>query len=337
MARRTLALLAIFWYLSVVCEGGIHRITYNEYDLVGRCSSTCAKLPDRTDKFGCDRISNCKFKRKGWKRGFFSNCNWCICDCATSEDKPQKEVIEQTKKIYTEMELWNTCRKTCDASGLQKTDSRGCSEIRDCRRQKKGWIRWFTRCDYCECTCVIKGYPYIYRLENVTFNISPALPSVADSVVVGKVTVENHSSREQTFTRTISTSIETTRMWERTSSTTLPVGVTVSISAPTLNIATLEVTTTRRTEEYTWGETKAWINTFDTTQEVTVGPNCTMEASMVGTHYQASIPYTADLVTTYDNDRETRKSISGILHEATVYNVHLVYGKCIPITQTTNN
>lgn len=142
-----------------------------------------------------------------------------------------QEVIEDTKKIYTEKELSNTCKKTCDASGLQKTDAHGCSEIRDCRHHSKGWIRWFVRCDYCECSCVIKGYPDTYRLENVRFNIGSAVSSEADSVVVGKTSVENHSSRKQTFTRHISTSFETTRMWQKTSSTTLPVGVTFSISA----------------------------------------------------------------------------------------------------------
>lgn len=84
----------------VLSNAGVYEVFYNEADLTGSCTSNCESLPDRTDKYGCDRITKCRYGRKGWTRGFV-RCDWCLCDCETSDDVPQKVMFRTFSRPST--------------------------------------------------------------------------------------------------------------------------------------------------------------------------------------------------------------------------------------------
>ncbi|KAJ8023874.1 Natterin-4 [Holothuria leucospilota] len=323
----------LFVLRLALSNAGVYEVFYNEADLTGSCTSNCESLPDRTDKYGCDRITKCRYGRKGWTRGFV-RCDWCLCDCETSSDLPQKEIIESNQKIFTEDDLWGTCKKDCDAKGLQKTDAFGCSEIGNCHWHKNGWTRGFVRCDYCECDCIVMAYPDNYRIENVKYKLDLIILSKADTVIVGKTTVENNGDETEKVERSIKTSFTTSRMWTKGKSSTILFGSTVTIKAPILQIG-VEITTGLSQEyTYSWGETKTWTIEDNTEQDITSPPHSMREATMTGVSYRADVPYTADLVTIYENGKETRQAINGVLHETSVTDVHLVYGESTPIACT---
>ncbi|KAJ8032173.1 Natterin-4 [Holothuria leucospilota] len=323
MAKILSSILLLFAVFHTF-EGRKHTVIHNEDDLIGSCTKTCDTLPDRSDQFDCEWIDNCEYNRIGWTRGFVK-CNWCRCDCTTPDDIPAKEEISREKIILTELDLWNTCEETCSYSGLQRTDYKGCSEIRDCQWNSNGWISGFVRCDYCKCDCIKKGYPNNYRIENVVYQMNDLDTSLGDSVNVGEVTVENHGNDTVTTSYTIKMVYTTETMWS--SSAGIIMGSEVKITFDELIIEEEVTIGGEVSYDYTWGETRTETVENYITAQPTSPPHSIRQVWAQGSRYTLDVPYTADLVTVYDDGTEVTSQISGTLNQASVSKFHVVYGE----------
>lgn len=105
----------------------------------------------------CITVKNC-IRRSGdswltmWNN---SPCSFCNCNCKARADQLIGEIVKvETTKQITEPDLYGTCTGTCPRSGLVRTNFKGCNEVRNCRTERNGWLRWFVRCDYCLCDCI---------------------------------------------------------------------------------------------------------------------------------------------------------------------------------------
>ncbi|KAJ8023869.1 Natterin-4 [Holothuria leucospilota] len=328
-----LSFLVVCIALYVTCNARLVDVIYNEGDLIGTCGNTCDSLPVVTNKPECRRITQCSRSQTGWERWFY-RCDWCKCKCEVPDDEPEKELIEQSRRTYNEDTLWNTCKNTCNAGGLQRTNALGCTEIRNCVHQRNGVINGLYRCDHCECDCIIKALPTEYRLENVNYDLDSAQVGLAEWVVVGSLTIRNDGDFEEQARRTISIQYSTSRTWsmERSSSRTITAGVSVGITAKKLDLgSTLSVAETQ-SYSYSWGQTKTWTITDSITQVIVSPPHSERMAEIRGERYDASVPYTATLIAVYDDGREITEQVSGVLQEASVGDFQLIYGDHTPIS-----
>lgn len=323
--------ITVSWF-SHSSLGGFHEIVYNEEELLDSCVHTCGTLPDRTNMFGCERISNCRFNKEGWNKGFV-RCDWCSCQCRTSDDLPDQVIFSETKIIKEETELFNTCTDTCEAPGIQFTNKFNCDQIRDCSKQRSGYIKGFVRCDYCECTCVTKVLPDRYRLENVHYKLDAMSTAKKDQLVVGTATFQNNKGYEVTFSRTIKISFTTERRWDLSEQygTSLSVGASVGINALGVDFSAETTLTTSFDYTVEWGETTVSTVEDSVTQSIPVPAHSVAHAQVRGWRYKGSVPYTADLVTIYENGEESRKQVSGVLHEVSVTDFTASVGDADPV------
>jgi hypothetical protein len=174
---------------AVNVAAGITKIIKNEDDLIGTCTGTCNSIPVLYGKADCNKISNCALSSVGWNRDFV-RCDNCVCDCERKGAK--KDILVTTKYMQdNEAYLFRTCTGTCYHSGLVRTNYKGCSEVRDCKKAYGGWLRGFVMCNYCTCSCLSKAAAEKYSLKNVKYDMSQAhLKALGRPIALATTTLE---------------------------------------------------------------------------------------------------------------------------------------------------
>ena len=75
-------------------------------------------------------------------------------------------------KLHTnEKELWDICSGPCDADGIQRTDLRGCSQVKNCVLEQSGPLcEGIYRNDFGVCDCIHLDYSDNNAVKNVEYN-----------------------------------------------------------------------------------------------------------------------------------------------------------------------
>jgi len=249
-------------------------------------------------------------------------------------------IEEETGKLSTnEDALYGTCCGTCGKNGLVKTDFDGWDEVSNCVFASNGPNDFFCRCDNCNCDGVRRRERSSYTLKNINYDFSAVTNSSIDGdpkdadVVMANSDVENCGDIEQesttviSFTRSTTTSVET--------SSTLTTGLTLTVSA-TQNIGVpADGFTASFSEGFTTSLTKGFTTTKGDSETATFGGEQQVKVKVpggmrqdfhvVGHQGNINLPYTATLVTHYTKgaDKETQTSgsvtIRGVASWATKY------------------
>ncbi|XP_072050653.1 uncharacterized protein [Amphiura filiformis] len=228
-----------------------------------------------------------------------------------------REILVEDKLIdITEDDLLGTCTDTCDNAGLIRTDFRGCQEVRDCYKQRNGWILGVVRCDYCTCHCINRKLASQYTLTNVEYDLSEAATLEGGPVALAETVVENKGDTEQTTERElIFTTTQTTTM---STSLSLEIGleVTVEGAGNILDYATVGgsfSTSITAGFEYTAGSSEEETISDSIEAKTTVPPHSSVTALVIGHLLKIDVPYSADLVITYeDGTTQTEPNITGV-------------------------
>ncbi|KAL2094979.1 hypothetical protein ACEWY4_009698 [Coilia grayii] len=64
-------------------------------------------------------------------------------------------VCRQGRVEVSERELDGACTSSCATKSYEGEARRGCRRIANCQKKESGWKRWFTRCDTCQCECLV--------------------------------------------------------------------------------------------------------------------------------------------------------------------------------------
>ncbi|PIK53728.1 putative natterin-3-like [Apostichopus japonicus] len=141
-----------------------------------------------------------------------------------------------------------------------------------------------------------------------------------DQLVVGTATFQNNQDYEVTFSRKIQISFTTERRWDLSEQygTSLSIGASVGISALGVDFSAETTLTTSFDYTVAWGETEVSTVEDSVTQTIAVPANSVVQVQVRGWRFMGTVPYTADLVTIFENGEESRKQVSGLLHEVSV-------------------
>ncbi|XP_072051236.1 uncharacterized protein [Amphiura filiformis] len=176
----------------------------------------------------------------------------------------------------TEPDLLGTCTKTCDKTkGLVRTNFRGCEEVRDCYRHRKGWTRGFVRCDYCKCTCINRKYASKYTLENVEYDMSAVALEEGPPTALTQTIIENAGDTEQLGKRVLTFATTKTTTMEMSHSLQVGLTVTVGATAGVPNVASVSTSVSTSITygfTYTAGSSEAKSVTDSLWAEIAVPP-----------------------------------------------------------------
>ncbi|KPP71689.1 sushi, von Willebrand factor type A, EGF and pentraxin domain-containing protein 1-like, partial [Scleropages formosus] len=64
-------------------------------------------------------------------------------------------VCQRGRLEINEKDIDGTCSSTCPAKTYAGKPNHGCIRIDNCMTKQSGWKRWFVRCDFCECDCLV--------------------------------------------------------------------------------------------------------------------------------------------------------------------------------------
>ncbi|XP_072050652.1 natterin-2-like [Amphiura filiformis] len=227
-----------------------------------------------------------------------------------------KDILVEDQLIdITEPDLLGTCTNTCNRAGLIRSDFRGCQEVRDCHKQRNGWTKGFFRCDHCTCHCINRKLASQYTLTNVEYDLSEAATLEGAPLALAETIVENDANIEQTTTRVLTfTTTQTTTM---SSSYSLEMGlmVTVEGTAGVPGVASVSTSVSASITtgfEYTAGSSEKKSISDSLEASIKVPPYSSVIALATGRILKIDVPYSADLVTTYEDGSTQTKQVTGV-------------------------
>lgn len=299
--------------LLQVCDAD-RQIIINEEDVQGSCTGTCDSFGEIFEKKGCAKISGCRLSSEGWNKGFV-RCDFCVCNC--EEDLEGKDITVETKRVSVEEgDVLGTCTGTCDRSGLVRTNFMGCQEVRDCYKGSTGYTKGFVRCDYCTCTCINRRHAVSYELVNVQYDLNGMIVQNGKPTALSETILVNKDPNNPQVTQTtVSIKHSETETMETTES--LQTGLTVTVSAKVTIEKVFEVGTEVSTSitkgwEYTAGSSTTTERTFSVTPTIIVPAASSTSAIISGSVVKIDIPYTADLVKTFEDGTTFSSPTSGV-------------------------
>ena len=326
-----LELLVVGWMLLMV-PGAVAldtNITLNEDDILGTCVHECDEIPELLNNNNCDVLSQCSLSAEGYMEGLV-RCDYCACTCTTN-DNHTDSYDQITARTIAEPELDGTCNGVCSARiGVVKTDYRGCSQIRDCWKERKGWKSNSVRCDYCGCTCDKLFLAASYVLAEVKYDFGALLAMENDVSGISVTTLENNG--DDPLNISIPLTIPQTSTTTVTTSHRLQAGLVVTVHG----IAGVPTDTVNENVEETLiaGFTfSALTSQTDTTPvtitaEVEVPAHSYIEATITGHQCDIALPFTATLETSYmyeDEDLTRMKSVTGVYNNIHIVRFHVSY------------
>lgn len=310
------------------------QIILNEDDITGSCTETCEDMPTLHNEHGCTTLKDCKKSVGGWDRGFV-RCDYCSCTC--EKDEPERDVVVVSGKVSSdEDELYGTCRNTCDAwSGLVRSNFKGCSEVRDCKMEKDGWLKGFVMCDYCTCDCVNRKYAQQYILQDVKYDLSNAKVRPGKPIVIADTTVTNKASTDQTAQRAME--FEITEETSFHSSRKLETGLEVRVEAgvklkDAFKLGMSVATTIIEGFEYTAGETKTETTSDRINADIRIAARSIQKVRVVGRRVQVDVPYTAMVVVVFpDGTTSPPEPTQGIFKNVAFAEFSVEYSQSVPL------
>lgn len=332
---RVFEVLIVCVVLLVQLSSAVWReIVAKEYDLAYTCTGTCDEIgvldhqPNMLER-NCKVVKNCQTSSVGWTKGFV-RCDYCKCQCEDNREVVPTVVKVETKKQFNEENIYGTCTGTCSRTGLVRSNYGGCKEVRDCSWAKNGWTKWFVRCDYCLCKCVNYKTASSYRLENVKYNFYESDMDVGRPVTLKRTILTNYAFGPAHMTRTVGYSTTTTT--EVTTSKSLTTGLSLTVEAGgtvgVVDISTQLTTSIEAGFSTTMGSTISETKSDEIQLDINAGPRLSCEVTISGTQMNIDVPYTATLVTIFDNGSEKRENIDGIFSGVETDKVHANYHEC---------
>jgi len=313
------------------------EIVVNEDTLMDSCTSTCEDIPTINvhstmveSPYYCEKVWGCSTMSNGWTRGFV-RCDYCKCKCLDNRAVVPEIVKKTTKKELTEPNLYGTCTGTCSKSGLVRTNWEGCDEVRNCERNRKGWIRGFVRCDYCACDCVRHLKVNSYKMVDVRYDTSNAALDPGTIVGMAELVVKNEDyNTDQSVEQALGWTYEESQSLETEIS--VVTGLSVEVEAGVdIKLFTGSVTTTASLETgytTTTGKVDTFSRENSLASTLNIPPRRRCSALVVGKKRKVDIPYTAVLVTIYDDNTEDRTNIEGTYNAVEMSDFHVTYPRC---------
>ncbi|KAF3695381.1 Natterin-3 [Channa argus] len=131
-------------------------------------------------------------------------------------------------------------------------------------------------------------------------------------------------------TVTLSKTISVEKRWDISSSITIGVKTTFSGGIPLIASGNTEIST-EISFQFSGGHTNTEELNFSSSVEVTVPPNHSCRARMVGYKFEINVPFTARLSRTYRNGVTTWTPISGMYKGVQFGEVHSEVDRCTPV------
>ncbi|XP_074648925.1 natterin-2-like [Tubulanus polymorphus] len=311
------------------------RIILNEVEIMGTCTKSCYRVGTFYDKHGCTELSDCHKSSTGWIRGFVY-CDYCNCEC--TKKKTTVDIRRTTSPISkTEPELYGTCTGHCNHAGVVRTNIWGCEQVKNCRKNTRGWIRFFVRCDYCHCDCVKTTKAQEYQLKNVKYYIDQAKVIKDTPIKMARTVITNNGDQEQEITRTLAVTHEssTSLSSERRMDSSLTIEVSAGVSVGTkavIGVSTTVSTTISLGFSITAQETQTKSITDTIEANAKVPGKHSKEVLVTGRQMRLEIPYVADVVTSYeDGSTKTDKNVKGTFKNVDMGDFHVEYKKATPL------
>ncbi|XP_053194133.1 natterin-3-like [Scomber japonicus] len=168
------------------------------------------------------------------------------------------------------------------------------------------------------------------HISDVSYRIDAAERFKHPPEVMSKSTIVNKQCREVTKTSKVSVTYEEEKRWD--TSTAISAGVTASITTEIPFAAEIGIQlSTEVTDTFSSGTTLKESKSLAVDVEVTVPPNHSCAASIIGHKFSMNIPYTARLTRTYRNGETTSTIITGEYKDVSVVDFKSVVDRCVPI------
>jgi len=170
-----------------------------------------------------------------------------------------------------------------------------------------------------------------YILQSVQYLMDDRQIANNEPETIQRTIIENRGDSEQSATREVEYSYEESYSWSNTVG--LEVGVAMTVTAGVPLVGSSEVTVSvSASYEHEWGGSTAETFTDTIEVEVAVQPRSQKEAVIVGNRYTTDIPYTATLITEYeDGSRGVRNNYKGVFRGVQVNEIRVIYEADVPL------
>ncbi|KAJ8042166.1 Natterin-3 [Holothuria leucospilota] len=150
---------------------------------------------------------------------------------------------------------------------------------------------------------------------------------------IQRTIVENRGDTVQQVTREVSYTYEETYSWSNTAGLEVSVSTTITTGVPLISSGGVTVSTTA-SFSHEWGGSTTKSYTDSVSVQVSVQPRSQKSAVIVGNRYTMDIPYTATLITEYeDGSRGVRNNYRGVFRGVQVNEIRVVYEADVPLTE----
>ncbi|KAJ8042094.1 Natterin-3 [Holothuria leucospilota] len=169
---------------------------------------------------------------------------------------------------------------------------------------------------------ILQDLQYLFDDRNIANN---------EPETIQRTIVENRGDTEQTVSRELEYGFEETYSWSSTVGLEVGVSTTVTAGVPFVSSAEVTVSVAASfSQEWGSSSTKTFSDTIEI--EVTVKPHSQKAAVVVGNRYTMDIPYTATLITEYeDGSRGVRNNFKGVFRGVQVNEIRVVYEADVPL------